>query len=104
MSISIAEDVKTVEDLERSPRALVEQARATGRPLVIAEAGKPSVVLVDAGEFERIVKALNLARLLAEGEADIRAGRVRPVEEFIAELEQQYGYNFSSHSPRKRRT
>jgi prevent-host-death family protein len=86
MSISLTEDVKTVADLERNPRALVEQARETGRPIVIAEAGKPSVVLIDAAAYEHIVKSLNLARLLAEGEADVRAGRVRPASEFLKEL------------------
>jgi PHD/YefM family antitoxin component YafN of YafNO toxin-antitoxin module len=73
------------------------------RPIVIAEAGKPSVVLVDAAAFERIVKAMNLARLLAEGEADLRAGRVQPLEEVVRELEQQYGYNLTGRKSYSRR-
>lgn len=89
VSISPAEDVKTVEDLETAPRALLEQARATGRPVIIAEAGKPSVVILAAERYEWLVHLVNLARLLNEAEADIRAGRTRPAEEFFKELEDE---------------
>jgi prevent-host-death family protein len=84
--ISLAEDVKTVEDLEAAPRTLLEQARATGRPVVIAEAGKPSVVMLTAERYEWLIHVRNLSRLLHEGEADVRAGRVRPAEEVFKEL------------------
>jgi prevent-host-death family protein len=86
VSISLAEDVKTVQDLEAAPRALVEQAQRTGRPIVIAEAGKPAVVLLTAERYEWLIHLRNLARLLNEAEADIRAGRTRPAEEVFEEL------------------
>jgi prevent-host-death family protein len=87
MSISPAEDVKTVEDLEAAPRKLLEQARTTGRPVVIAEAGKPALVLLTAERYEWLVHLVNFSRLMNEGMEDLRAGRVRPLEEFIKELE-----------------
>jgi prevent-host-death family protein len=89
MSISPAEDVKTVEDLEAAPRKLLEQARTTGRPVVIAEAGKPAVVLLAAERYEWMLHLLNLSRMLNEAEADVRAGRVRPLEDFVKELEDE---------------
>jgi prevent-host-death family protein len=89
VSISLAEDVKTVEDLEKAPRALLEQVRRTNRPIVIAEAGKPATVMLPAERYEWLVHLVNLSRLLNEGEEDIRAGRVRPLEEFIRELEDE---------------
>ena len=81
MSISLSVDVKTVEDLEAAPRAILEQAQRTGRPVVIAESGKPAVVMLTAERYEWLVHLLNLSRLLREAEADIQAGRVRPAEE-----------------------
>jgi prevent-host-death family protein len=89
VSISPAEDVKTMEELATDPHRLVEQARATGRPVVIAETGKPSVVLLTAERYEWLVHLVNFARLINEAEAEIRAGKVRPVEEFIKELEDE---------------
>jgi prevent-host-death family protein len=87
MSISAAEDVKTVEDLEAAPRKLLEQARATGRPVVVAEAGKPAVVLLTAERYEWLVHLVNLSGMLNEGMEDLRAGRVRPAEDVFKELE-----------------
>ena len=89
MAISLAEDIKTVDDLEKAPRALLEQVRRTNRPIVIAEAGKPTTVMLPAERYEWLVHLVNLSRLLNEGEEDIRAGRVRPLEEFIRELEDE---------------
>jgi prevent-host-death family protein len=85
----MAEDIKTAEDLQTEPRGLLEQVQRTGRPVVIAETGKPAVVMLTAERYEWLVHLVNLARLLNEGEADIRAGRVRPLEEFIRELEDE---------------
>jgi len=84
--ISPAEDVKTMADLEANPQALVEQARKTGRPVVIAETGKASVVLLSAERFEWLVHCRNLARLLHEGEESIRKEGTQPAEEVFKEL------------------
>jgi prevent-host-death family protein len=87
--ISLAEDIKTAEDLEQFPRALLEQVQRTGRPITIAETGRPAVVMLTAERYEWLVHLVSLSRLLNEAEEDIRAGRVRPLEEFVRELENE---------------
>ncbi len=86
MTISLAEDVKTVDDLKKRPEAILRQIHETGRPVVITVDGKPDVVILDAATYELKLQAANLARLLAEGEASVRAGRTRPAEEVFEEL------------------
>ena len=86
MSLSLTEDVKTVSELKNSLRAVFEQIHRTGRPVVVTVNGKPDVVLMDAGLFERKLRALNLAALLAGGEDDIRRGRTRPARAFLKGL------------------
>jgi prevent-host-death family protein len=86
MPISLTEDFKTVAELKQQPEAILRQVHETGRPVVITVEGKPDVVILDAATYERQLKAGNLVRLLSEGEADIRAGRVRPAEEVFREL------------------
>lgn len=88
--MSYSQDVKTVEDLETAPRALLDQVHRTRRPVVIAESGKPTVVMLEATQFERMVQAINMARLLAKSEEDVREGRVRPLEDFIQEMEREH--------------
>ncbi len=86
MAFSLTEDVKTVSELKRSLRAVLEQIRETGRPVVVTVNGKPDAVLIDVKTFERKLKALNLVGLLAEGEEDIRRGRTRPASAFLKEF------------------
>lgn len=86
MFVSITEDIKSVSDLKKKTREIFEQVHRTGRPVVITVNGRPDVVLLDAALFEKKLKALNLGALLAEAEADVRAGRTRPAQDFLKEL------------------
>jgi prevent-host-death family protein len=95
VAISISEDIKTVEDLVNDPRTLLEQAQRNGRPVVIAEAGKPTVVLLKAERYEWLVHVVNLARLLNEAEESIRTGGTISLDEFVREMEKKYGYKLS---------
>ncbi len=86
VSISLTEDFKTLAELKKRPEEVLQQVHDTGRPVVITVDGKPNVVILDAATYERRLKAVNLARLLAEGEASIQAGGTRPAEEVFEEL------------------
>lgn len=86
MSFHLTEDFKTLEELKTTPEAIVAQLRSTGRPIVVTMEGKPAAVMLDVNVFERLIHTLNLGRLLAEAEVDVRAGRTRPIEEFFKEL------------------
>lgn len=86
MTVSLTEDIKSVSELKKRTKEIFEQLHRTGRPVVITVNGKPDVVLLDVEQFEKKLKALNIAALLAEGEADVRAGRVRSAREALREL------------------
>jgi prevent-host-death family protein len=86
MSMSLAEDVKTIQELKAHPLKILNHVRKTGRPVVITTEGKPDVVILDADSFERRLKVFNLSRLLAEAEVDVKAGRVRPAKVFFDEF------------------
>ncbi len=81
MPLSLTEDV-----LKKSLRAVLEQIRKTGRPVVVTVNGKPDAVLIDVETYERKLKALNLVGLLAEAEEDIRRGRTRSASAFLREF------------------
>ncbi len=86
MPLSLTEDVKTISELKKSLRAVLEQIRKTGRPVVVTVNGKPNAVLIDVETYERKLKALNLVGLLAEAEEDIRRGRTRSASAFLKEF------------------
>jgi prevent-host-death family protein len=86
MGVNVVDDIKPVSELKAKTREIIQQAKDTGRPVVITVNGRPSVVLIDAEEYERQRQALHLATLLAQGESDIREGRTRPMKAFLKDL------------------
>lgn len=83
MALSVVDDIKSLSEFKKKTREVFNQLHRTGRPVIVTVNGRPDVVLLDAAVFERKLKALNLAELLAEGERDIKAGRVRPARAFL---------------------
>src|SRR5688572_26227141 len=86
MPVSLTQDFATVEELAGRLSAALEQIRQTGRPLVITEGGKPAAVLLEAARYEGLMHLLNPSRMLNEGMEDVRAGRVRPVDEVFKDI------------------
>lgn len=86
MSIDLVEDIRSVTDLKRNTREILEQIHHTGRPVVLTVNGKADAVLIDAKVYEKHLKASNLARLLVKAEEDVAAKRTRPVRSFLKEF------------------
>ena len=86
MSFSPSEDIRSVTDLKRNTREILQQVHKTGRPVVLTVNGRADAVLLDARTYEKYLRAFNLAGLLAEGEADVAAGRVRSARSVLREF------------------
>lgn len=86
MAMKLSEDIRSVTELKRNTREIIEQVRRTGRPVVLTINGKAGAVLLDAQTFERHLSAGNMARLLAPAEEDVRAGRTRSMRSYLREL------------------
>jgi prevent-host-death family protein len=86
MSINLAEDIRSVTDLKRHTREILDHVHATGRPMVLTVNGKADAVLLDAATFERHLSAANLARLLAPTEQEVSEGKTRPARQFLKEF------------------
>jgi len=84
--MKLTEDIRSVTDLKRQTREILDQLHQTGRPVVLPVNGKADAVLMDAKTFDKHLSASNMARLLAPAEADVRAGRTRPLRSFLNEF------------------
>ena len=51
------------------------------RPVVITQSGEPKGVLLDFESYEELREATLLLKIIARGEADVRAGRTATAEE-----------------------
>jgi PHD/YefM family antitoxin component YafN of YafNO toxin-antitoxin module len=54
--------------------------------VVITQSGDPKAVLMDFESFQELREAILLLKLVAQGEADVRAGRVVPQAEVFSRL------------------
>ena len=84
--MKLIEDIRSVTELKRNTREILNQIRQTGRPVVLTVNGKADAVLIDARTFERHLSASNAAKLLAPAEDDVRAGRTRSMRSFLHEF------------------
>jgi prevent-host-death family protein len=79
----------SVRELKANPSEFLRLA-AKGTTVVVATRGKPTAVLraITEEELEDYLLENNprIRRLVAEGERDRRAGRVTPLEKYIARL------------------
>ena len=86
MTMKLTDDIRSVTELKRKTREILDQVRQTGRPVVLTVNGKADAVLMDARTFEKHLSASNAARLLAPAEEDVRAGRTRSMRTFLREF------------------
>ena len=52
MSISLAEDIRSVTDLKRHTREILDHIHQTGRPVVLTVNGRADSVIIDAKVYE----------------------------------------------------
>jgi prevent-host-death family protein len=84
--MKLTEDIRSVTELKRKTREILNQARQTGRPVVLTVNGRADAVLMDAKTFEKHLSVANVAKLLAPAEDDVRAGRTRSMRSFLRDF------------------
>jgi prevent-host-death family protein len=84
--ISPSEDIRSVTDLKRNTREILDHLHTTGRPVILTVNGRADSVLLDVRVYEKHLQAGNLAKLLAPAEKDVEMGRIRSARDFLKEL------------------
>jgi prevent-host-death family protein len=86
MAISLTQDIVPVTDFKKNIKGTLAKMHKSGRPIVLTVNGKADAVLMDAAAYEKQIQELELVFLVAEGEADIAAGRYRSAEAAMKDL------------------
>jgi len=84
--LSITEDILSITELKRKTNSILKQLHNTGRPVILTVNGKAEAVIIDAGEYEKTTRALNLLKMLIPAEEDVKGGQVREAETFFKEF------------------
>ncbi len=85
--MNITKDIKPITFLKSNAAEMLNQINETRRPVIITQNGEPRAVLQDPVSYENMRNAIGLMKLISQGEADVRSGRVQSHEEVFGYLE-----------------
>jgi len=85
--MNITSDIRPITWLKANAAALLDQINDTRRPVIITQNGEPKAVLQDPESYEQMRNALGLLKLIAQGEEEVRQGKVREQREVFGDLE-----------------
>lgn len=93
--MDLTQDILSLSDFKRRSAALLEQMKATQRPLVLTVNGRAELVVQDAASYQRMeALALRLEAIegIKEGLADMEAGRGEEASVVFEQLERKYPF------------
>jgi prevent-host-death family protein len=78
--------VKPISYLKANAAKVLAQLAEQREPLVITQNGEAKAVIQDVASFEETQETLALLKILALGNQDIEAGKVKPAADVVARL------------------
>ncbi len=78
--------VKPISYLKANAAEVLSHLAEQREPLVITQNGEAKAVLQDVASFEETQETLAMLKILALGNQDVAAGKVRPAADVIARL------------------
>ncbi len=86
MEMRYSTQVKPISYLKANAAEVLATLAEQRTPLVITQNGEAKAVLQDVASYEETQEALALLKLLALGNQDLAAGKVKPVADVVARL------------------
>lgn len=85
--MNFKEDIKPISYFKANAAQVIAKLAETHRPMIITQNGEASAVIQDIESYTKLQNALNLLKLVAQGEKDFEAGRTIPQKEVFAKLD-----------------
>jgi prevent-host-death family protein len=85
--MNLTSDIKSVTYLKSRAADLLNQINETHRPVIITQNGDARAVLQDPISYENMRNAIGILKLISQGEADIRSGKVESQEDVFNSIE-----------------
>ena len=89
--MKMKEDIKPVTYMKTHSSDLINTVSKNKRPVVITQKGEAKAVLMDVESYEKQKETLLMLKVVAEGEKDIKKGRVIEQDKLFSEIERKFG-------------
>ena len=90
VALDLETDIQPVSEFRARTSALLDQVHESGRPLVLTRRGRGAAVVLDIGEYQRLLEELEELRDVQRGLADVEAGRVVDHEDVVDHIEARF--------------
>ncbi len=87
----INNDINSLSNFKRNTPEFLRQLKETGHPVVLTINGKAELVVQDTASYQKLIELAERAERMEALRAsieDMRAGKVAPVEDMLAEMRQ----------------
>ena len=89
--INLVEDIRPISYVKSHTAEVMKQVMEKNNPMVITQNGEAKVVLMDVKQYQNIINAVNLMKIISIGENDIKNGRFYTHEELKRKIEKTLG-------------
>ena len=92
--LDITKDIHSLTTFRRRSGDLMKHLRKSKRPLILTVKGQAAAVVQDAGAYQRLLEIAARADAqegIRQGLEEARAGKGRPVREFLADFKTRHG-------------
>ncbi|MEA2239680.1 MAG: hypothetical protein QOC81_4404 [Thermoanaerobaculia bacterium] len=87
----IATDIKPVSDFRANAAGMIEQVKASGRPLVLTQRGESAAVLLDVAVYQELIEELELLSDVRTAMKQVELGQVMSSSAAKAEIRRRLG-------------
>ncbi len=91
--MKLTRDIQSLSVFKRDTSKFLKQMKKTGQPIVLTVNGKAAAVVHDPDSYQEYLREKDRQEAVAgirRGMEDVKAGRVRPAEEFFDEFFAKY--------------
>ncbi len=88
--LRIATDIKPVSDFRANAAGMIEQVKASGRPLVLTQRGESAAVLLDVAVYQQLIEELELLSDVRTAMKQVELGQVMSNSAAKAELRKRF--------------
>jgi len=73
--INLDTDIRPLSDFRANVASIIEEIKRTKRPVVLTQHGRSAAVMIDVGEYERILEKLELLSDIQIAENQLKNGK-----------------------------
>ena len=84
--INLVEDIRSISYVKSHTAEVMKLVREKNNPVVITQNGEAKAVLMDVKQYQNIINAINLMKILSIGEKDLKNGRIYTHEDLKRKL------------------